>query len=41
MDVWWEILITTYLFKWLVAAVDTPFIYMAKRMIEKEKSGRL
>jgi hypothetical protein len=41
MDVWWEILITTYLFKWLVAAVDTPFIYMAKRMIEKEKSKRL
>ncbi len=41
MDVWWEILITTYLFKWIVAAVDTPFIYMAKRMIEKEKSGRL
>ncbi|MDK2950495.1 MAG: queuosine precursor transporter [Kosmotogales bacterium] len=41
MDVWWEILITTYLFKWIVAAVDTPFIYMAKRMIEKEKSKSL
>lgn len=41
MDVWWEILITTYLFKWIVAAVDTPFIYIAKRMIEKEKLERL
>jgi len=41
MDVWWEILITTYLFKWIVAAVDTPFIYIAKRTIEKEKLERL
>lgn len=25
-----EILITTYLFKWIVAAADTPFIYLAR-----------
>ena len=30
-----EILITTYLFKWLVAAADTPFIYWAKRIRER------
>ena len=37
MDILWEILITTYLFKWIVAAIDTPFIYLAKRMIKNEK----
>ena len=26
-----EIAITTYLFKWLVAVLDTPFIYLAKK----------
>lgn len=26
-----EILLTTYLFKWIVAAADTPFIYIAGR----------
>ncbi len=31
-EVFWEILITTYLIKWIVAVVDTPFIYLAKRM---------
>lgn len=30
--VFWDILITTYLLKWLVAALDTPFIYLAKMM---------
>jgi len=30
-----DILITTYLFKWLVAIADTPFIYWAKRIREK------
>lgn len=28
----WEIFITTYLLKWLVAAADTPFVYWAKRI---------
>jgi uncharacterized integral membrane protein (TIGR00697 family) len=27
-----EIFLTTYLMKWIVAALDTPFIYAAKRM---------
>jgi len=27
-----EILLTTYLLKWLVAAADTPFVYWAKRI---------
>ncbi len=31
-DVFLEILITTYLLKWLVAALDTPMIYLAKKM---------
>ena len=31
--VWWEILLTTYLMKTIVAILDTPFIYLAKRFI--------
>ena len=31
-----EIALTTYLFKWVVAALDTPFIYLAVKM---KKSG--
>jgi queuosine precursor transporter len=27
-----EIFLTTYLMKWIVAVLDTPFIYAAKRM---------
>jgi uncharacterized integral membrane protein (TIGR00697 family) len=27
-----EILLTTYLFKWLVALMDTPFVYLARRI---------
>ena len=25
-----EILLTTYLFKWIVAAADTPLVYLAR-----------
>ncbi len=32
-SVWLEILLTTYLVKLVVAAMDTPFIYLAKRFI--------
>lgn len=32
-NVWWEILLTTYLVKMVVAILDTPFIYLAKRFI--------
>ncbi len=31
----WEIFITTYFLKWIVAAADTPFVYWAKKMREK------
>lgn len=27
-----EIALTTYMFKWLVAIIDTPFIYLARRI---------
>ncbi len=36
--VWTEILLTTYLFKILVAFMDTPFIYLAKRIAPKEST---
>ncbi|MGM0751190.1 MAG: queuosine precursor transporter [Bacillota bacterium] len=31
MDVWFEIFITTYLIKWIISIIDTPFGYVAKR----------
>lgn len=31
----WEIFLTTYFLKWIVAAADTPFVYWAKRMGKK------
>ena len=30
-DVLWQIFWTTYLLKWVVAAADTPFLYVARR----------
>ncbi|WP_240744909.1 queuosine precursor transporter [Desulforhopalus sp. IMCC35007] len=30
-----QILITTYLLKWIVAAIDTPFLYLAKLMYDR------
>lgn len=38
INVWFEILITTYLFKLIVAIFDTPFIYCAKRIAERNKA---
>lgn len=35
LSVWFEIFYTTYFMKWLVAAMDTPFLYLAKRMKQK------
>ena len=32
-----EILITTYVLKWIVAVVDTPFLYLAKMMFSHQK----
>ena len=31
-NTWLQILATTYFLKWIVAIVDTPFIYLAKRL---------
>ncbi|WP_203363819.1 queuosine precursor transporter [Bacillus sp. REN10] len=31
LDVWWQIFISTYALKWIVAVIDTPFGYIAKR----------
>ncbi|MGM7635313.1 queuosine precursor transporter [Bacillus sp. Hm123] len=31
MDVWWQIFLSTYALKWIVAVMDTPFGYIAKR----------
>ncbi|MCF8219368.1 MAG: queuosine precursor transporter [Bacteroidales bacterium] len=32
MNVLWEIVLTTYFLKWIVAAADTPFVYLASKM---------
>ncbi|MBU0615663.1 MAG: queuosine precursor transporter [Nanoarchaeota archaeon] len=36
LDVFWQILLTTYLFKLIVAVVDTPFMYYAKYVVGKK-----
>ncbi|MEC3885906.1 queuosine precursor transporter [Halobacillus litoralis] len=35
-EIWIEIFITTYIIKFIVAAMDTPFFYMAKKMPHSE-----
>lgn len=40
MDVFWQIFITTYFFKWIIALIDTPFIYAARRMA-RAQGGRI
>ena len=32
INIWLQILATTYFLKWFVAVIDTPFIYLAKRL---------
>lgn len=32
LDIFMQILLTTYLFKWLVAVSDTPFVYLSKKI---------
>ncbi|UOQ93528.1 queuosine precursor transporter [Halobacillus shinanisalinarum] len=32
LDVWFEIFLTTYLIKFIVAVLDTPFLYAAKKI---------
>jgi uncharacterized integral membrane protein (TIGR00697 family) len=36
-----EIAVTTYLFKLLVAAMDTPFVYLARRMAKNQRDTTL
>lgn len=36
-----EIFITTYILKWLVAALDTPFVYLAVKMKKQGKIGEI
>ena len=36
MDIFWNIMFTTYALKWIVAACDTPFIYLATQITPKE-----
>lgn len=31
-NIWWQVLITTYIFKFIVAVLDTPIIYLAKKI---------
>lgn len=44
-NIWWQILVSTYILKWVVAALDTPFIYWArswsKKVIAKEQAQSL
>ncbi len=37
-DVWLEIFLTTYFIKFIVAAMDTPFMYAAKRINHRESN---
>ena len=36
-EVFWSILLTTYLFKWAVAICDTPFVYIAKYLYKNKR----
>lgn len=36
LGVMWEIFLSTYILKWIVAAIDTPFLYFAVKMKTKE-----
>jgi len=39
--VWFQILVTTYVFKWIVAVMDTPFLYWARYLHSKKKIGEV
>jgi hypothetical protein len=38
LNVWWQVVFTTYVFKWFVAAFDTPFIYLARWLHQKNET---
>lgn len=37
MSVWWQIVLTTYFLKFIVAVFDTPFMYLARKWTEEKK----
>jgi len=39
-DIFVSILMTTYLFKVIVALMDTPFVYLAKKITPRDSSGQ-
>ena len=38
-DVFWQIVISTYLFKFIVALCDTPFLYLARHLYRTGRAG--
>lgn len=40
-DVFWQLVLSTYVLKFVVAAFDTPFVYWARTMHRKQRSGCL
>ena len=40
-NVFWQLVISTYVLKFLVAALDTPFVYWAQHMKRQDKVGTL
>lgn len=40
-DIWWQIFVTTYLAKFVIAWFATPFMYIAKRMHPKSSKSDL
>lgn len=35
-EVWWQILLTTYVFKYIIAAISTPVLYLARSMDSRD-----
>lgn len=40
-NVFWQLVISTYVLKFVVAALDTPFVYWARHMKRQDKVGTL
>jgi len=36
--VFWQIFLTTYIFKWIIAAIDTPFLYFARWLFRRKRT---
>lgn len=39
LPVFWQIFLTTYIFKWIIAAVDTPFLYLGRWIYRERRSS--